>query len=86
MIPQLPRPSGWDAITLNRLAVKQVRLIGGWTYDNEHFVNDDPAHPRSSDPKRFALWEVHPITAFYACPTGDGCDALHVGRYPRHVA
>lgn len=48
--------------------------VGSLTYDNEHFVNDNPASPKSGQPKRFALWEIHPITAFYVCPAGDGCD------------
>jgi hypothetical protein len=74
MIPQLPRPAGWDAITLNRLAGKQVLVVGGLTYDNEHFVNDNAASPKTGQPERFSLWELHPITAFYVCPAGDGCD------------
>jgi hypothetical protein len=31
VIPQLPRPAGWDSVTLNRLAGKQVMLVGGLT-------------------------------------------------------
>ena len=81
MIPQLARPAGWDTKTLNRLAGKQVLLVGGLTYDNEHFVNDNPASPKSGQPKRFSLWEIHPITAFYVCPAGDGCDPAQVGQW-----
>ena len=81
MIPQLPRPAGWDATTLNRLAGKQVLIIGGLSYDNEHLVNDDAAHPNGTQPKRFSLWEVHPITAFYVCPAGDGCDPANLANW-----
>jgi len=81
MIPQLPRPAGWDSTTLNRLAGKQVLIIGALTYDNEHFVNDNPAMPKTGQPKRFALWEIHPITAFYVCPAGDGCDPAQLAQW-----
>ncbi len=81
MIPQLARPTGWDSTTLNRLAGKQVLLIGGLTYDNEHFVNDNPANSKPSQPKRFSLWEIHPITGFYVCPAGDGCDPAQLGQW-----
>jgi hypothetical protein len=79
MIPQLPRPPGWDAATLNSLHTDQVQVlvIGGLTYDNEHLVNADPQHPKGGQPKRLSLWEVHPITAFLLCTRTDGCDATH---------
>jgi hypothetical protein len=70
MIPQLPRPKGWDAKTVNRLAGKQVLVLGGLTYDNEHYVNDNPAQPRHGQPKRFSLWEIHPITGVLRVPSG----------------
>jgi hypothetical protein len=81
MIPQLPRPIGWDSTTLNRLTGKQVLLMGGLTYDNEHFVNDNPAAPKSGQPKRISLWEIHPITAFFVCPAGDGCDPANNSQW-----
>lgn len=83
MIPQLPRPTGWDSKTLNRLAGKQVLVVGGLMYDNEHYVNDNPASPppRPNQPKRFSLWEVHPTAAFYVCPAGDGCDPAQMGQW-----
>jgi hypothetical protein len=63
MIPQLPRPPGWDAITLNGLHADQaqVLVIGGLTYDNDHSVNADPQHPKRGQPKRLSLWEIHPV-------------------------
>ena len=81
MIPQVARPAGWNSTTLNRLAGKQVLLVGGLTYDNEHVVNDNPASPKSGQPKRFSLWEIHPITEFYVCPAGDGCDPAVLGQW-----
>jgi hypothetical protein len=77
MIPQ-GRPDGW---TLNRLHAvgeqgRQVRVRGSLFYDNEHFVNDDEENPKGSEPKRFSLWEIHPITEFLVCKTAKKvCDA-----------
>ena len=75
MIPQLGKPFGWDSATIAsvKAAGLQVLVVGGLTYDNEHLVNDDPAHPKSGQPKRISLWEVHPITAFYVCAV-TACD------------
>jgi len=75
MIPQLQRPVGWDSTTLAHLKSqqRQVLVVGGLTYDNEHLVNDDPAHPNGTQPKRISLWELHPITAFYVCESAS-CD------------
>jgi hypothetical protein len=69
MIPQLGHPVGWDTTTLGQVrdAHLQVLVVGGLTYDNEHLVNDDPAHPNGTQPKRIALWEIHPVTEFYVC-------------------
>jgi hypothetical protein len=72
MIPQLPRPKGWDAVTLLRLEGHLVRVEGGLTYDNEHMVNGDAQHP-NGQPKRMSLWEVHPITKFFVCNSAT-CD------------
>ena len=69
MIPQLGHPIGWDSTTLAHVKAHQfqVLVVGGLTYDNEHLVNDDPAHPNGTQPKRISLWEIHPITEFYVC-------------------
>ena len=76
MIPQLPRPIGWDSGTLNTIAKQQlpVLVVGGLTYDNEHYVNKDSQHPKSGQPARMSLWEIHPITEFYVCTKSGGCD------------
>jgi hypothetical protein len=70
MIPQ-DRPGGWSLVRLHAVAEqgRQVRIRGGPFYDSEHFVNDDPDNPKGSEPKRFSLWEIHPITEFLVCKT-----------------
>ena len=75
MIPQLGRPVGWDSATIARVAAARlsVLVVGGLTYDNEHLLNDDAAHPRAGQPKRASLWEIHPVTAFYVCDAAP-CD------------
>ncbi len=57
MIPQLPRPAGWDAATLNSLHSRTIQMlvVAGLTYDNGHLVNADPAHPQNGQPKRMSL-------------------------------
>lgn len=83
MIPQIPRTDGWDSATLARLkkAPKpQVLVIGGLTYDNEHLVNKDSAHPNGTQPKRVSLWEIHPITEFLVCET-PSCDPEHKSEW-----
>jgi hypothetical protein len=54
--------------------------VGGLTYDNEHLVNGDAQHPKSGQPKRISLWEIHPITAFYVCGTGT-CDPARTEQW-----
>lgn len=82
IIPQLPKPTGWDSTTLNRLHTAQlpVLVVGGLTYDNEHLVNGDPAHKKSGQPARMSLWEVHPITEFFVCESGT-CDPAQRGQW-----
>jgi len=76
MIPQIPKPTGWDRATLIRLKKNpkpQVLVIGGLTYDNEHLVNKNSAHPNGTQPKRMSLWEIHPIIEFLVCEMAS-CD------------
>jgi hypothetical protein len=76
MIPQ-KRPVGW---TLGKLAKLQhdrrrVLVTGALFYDNEHVVNNDPSDDLNGQPRRFSLWELHPITSFLVCKDVDGnCD------------
>lgn len=82
MIPQLARPVGWDVVALTAIEAQQLQVlvVGGLTYDNEHFINDDAAHPNGTQPKRMSLWEIHPITAFYVCEIAS-CSPTHHGEW-----
>lgn len=75
MIPQLPRPLGWDGSTLVKLRDDQlpVLVVGGLTLDNEHLLNNDSHHKLQSQPARVSLWEIHPITQFFVCEKAS-CD------------
>jgi hypothetical protein len=81
MIPQ-DRPKEWNLKALRKIENDEtaVLIVGQLLYDNKHLVNDDPDNPRASDPKRFSLWEVHPITAFLVC-TSTTCDPSKTGDW-----
>src|SRR5262249_52806610 len=70
MIPQgqdsPKRNAGWTIAKLQTLLAssRMVRITGQLFYDNAHFPNGDSSHPISGQPKRFSLWEIHPISAF----------------------
>src|SRR5205823_11719374 len=73
MIWQIVKQVGWpDATVLNRIHAAKLRVlvVGGLTYDNEHFVNADRRHPTQGQPARFSIWEIHPITEFFVCESG----------------
>jgi hypothetical protein len=46
-----------------------VLLIeGGLFYDNLHVANGDASNPvTGGQPKRFSLWEIHPVTSVKVC-------------------
>jgi hypothetical protein len=45
-----------------------VLLIeGALLYDNMHVTNGDANNPLGGQPKRFSLWEIHPITSVKVC-------------------
>ena len=80
MIPQILKQPGWhDATVLNRIHAAKLRVLVacGLTYDNEHLVNVDPQHKKSGQPARMSLWEIHPITAFFVCESGNCNPAQH---------
>jgi hypothetical protein len=77
MIPQ-DRPVNWSTDNLRSVAHahRQVLVRGQLFYDNAHAVNGDPDNDLPGQPKRFALWEVHPVAEFLVCRTeAGGCDA-----------
>jgi hypothetical protein len=75
MIPQGRTDPGWNSATLARVAKQklEVWVEGQLFYDNEHLVNNDADDPKSGQPARTSLWEVHPITTFLVCASGTNC-------------
>ena len=67
MIPQ-KRPVAWKINGIRQMARDQLQVLvrGQLMYDNKHVVNKDPQND-NRQPKRFSLWEVHPVTEFYVC-------------------
>ena len=53
MIPQV-RPTGWTAAALNKIQGLKLEVLaaGSLTYDNEHLVNGDVAHPKKGGQPR----------------------------------
>ena len=68
MIPQ-GRPTAWTISRLKTVQTKQqqVWIEGNLFYDGQHRVNADPNNPIGGQPKRFSLWEIHPVTKFLVC-------------------
>jgi hypothetical protein len=76
MIPQ-ERPRGWAEQKLRSVARQGLPVLvrGQLFYDNKHLVNSDPDDIKPRQPKRFSLWEIHPITEFYVCISEENkCD------------
>jgi len=75
-IPQGPNVKVWTPAAFRDLQKQRRRLLirGGLFYDSAHIVNTDP-NSTLSEPKRFTLWELHPITAVMVCTMKDNnCD------------
>jgi hypothetical protein len=66
MIPQ-DRPAKWTSKNVNKLRGKVLLIEGGLFYDNLHFANEDARNPIAGQPKRFSLWEIHPVTSVKVC-------------------
>jgi len=68
MKPQ-DRPAKWTIAALKaaQKAHQQVWIEGNLFYDGQHRVNSDSANPIGGQPKRFSLWEIHPVTKFLVC-------------------
>lgn len=68
MIPH-DRPAEWSLAKLRKIKRNSllVMVVGGLFYDNDHVVNSDPTDSLTGEPKRFSLWEIHPITQFFVC-------------------
>ena len=77
MIPQgadagTTRNPGWTVAKLKQVQTSQkmVKIVGRLFYDNAHVVNGDAQNPLPSQPKRFSLWEIHPISQFFRLQEG----------------
>jgi hypothetical protein len=67
MIPQ-DRPANWTSNKVDQLRGKVLLIEGGLFYDNLHVANGDARHPvKGGQPKRFSLWEIHPVTSLKVC-------------------
>ena len=75
MIPQ-DRPANWTSSKLDQLHGKVLLIEGGLFYDNLHVTNADEDNPVPGQPKRFSLWEIHPVTSLKVCkkPRVSQCD------------
>lgn len=82
MVPQ-QRDAGWSATQLKKVQQgrHQVRARGQLFFDNHHFVNDDPNNNISNQPKRIALWEIHPVTSLDVCTLAK-CEPQGTGWKP----
>jgi len=66
MIPQR-RPAGWTVPKLKKVGARKVLIMGSLFYDNEHVVNANSRKSIGGQPKRFSLWEIHPVKDFFVC-------------------
>lgn len=66
MIPQ-DRPDNWTSTQVGTLRGKVLLIEGALLYDNMHVTNGDENNPLTGQPKRFSLWEIHPITSVKVC-------------------
>ena len=81
MIPQ-GRPTKWTSTNVRKLRGKLLLIEGGLFYDNLHFANGDAADPVPSQPKRFSLWEIHPVVSVKVCKNADNqCDPDRVSDW-----
>jgi hypothetical protein len=85
MIPQ-DRSSSWTIAKLKKIKRDGLRVMvmGGLFYDNLHVVNEDPSDPLRGQPKRFSLWEVHPITRFFVCErANNACGPTNLNQWTK---
>ncbi len=73
MIPQDPnrKSDGWNLDKLKKIQEKQlqVKIQGRLFFDNEHKPNTQKTGT-NRNPKRFSLWEIHPLVSFFVCESG----------------
>jgi hypothetical protein len=78
MIPQNPnrKNKDWNLDKLKKIQAQQmpVRIQGRLFFDNEHVPNTKKTGNAGGNPRRFAVWEIHPLASFEVCP-GASCTA-----------
>jgi hypothetical protein len=74
MIPQDPnrKNKDWNLAKLKQIQEKQlqVKVQGRLFFDSEHKPNTQKTGKAGGNPRRFSLWELHPISSFSVCPSG----------------
>lgn len=78
MIPQNPnrQNKSWSLDKLTKIQAQQlqVRIRGRLFFDDEHIPITDQAD-KSGNPKRFSVWEIHPLSSFEVCLASSCTDA-----------
>jgi hypothetical protein len=73
MIPQDPhrKSDTWSLVKLKAIEAHQlpVKIEGRLFFDSEHSPNLKKG-ATSGGPRRFSLWEIHPLLSFFVCPSG----------------
>ena len=83
MIPQ-NRPANWSLSRLKSLKTQHrlLKVVGAIFYDNAHVVNSDRQNPLNGQPRRFSLWEIHPIVQFFFCKKANNqCNPENAGDW-----
>lgn len=68
------RPDSWTHANVDKVSKMKlpVRVTGHLYFDSSHFPCSNGVGAGEGNPKRFSLWEIHPIYKFEVC-TGN-CD------------
>jgi hypothetical protein len=67
------RPVSWTPANLNNLTVP-VRITGQLFFDGSH---KPCAEGKTENPKRRAVWEIHPVYAVEVCKVANQCNATN---------
>lgn len=81
-IPQGPNVKIWVPPAFDKLKDDKRRILvrGGLFYDSIHIVNTSKSP--GGQPKRFTLWEIHPIIAVLVCTLADNsCDPTNPNQW-----
>jgi hypothetical protein len=66
----------WTVPLLKAAVGHQVRVVGQLLVDNEHYDTKDDCAIQNANPDtcwRGSVWELHPVTQFQVCASGDNC-------------